>query len=105
VDVRAGGSGFTGGKLQDASRGADHCPSVQTKLAAPVLGKLKSVICNCEPDAAPGAAAWQSSGPTVQPRVCAAQAAGGGGLQEVLLAAAQTPALQAKLAVPVAGCT
>jgi hypothetical protein len=92
-----------GGTAQDAAAGALQLPLLQEKLALPVAGDTVSVAMAEAPEAVVASAAEQLCPPTVQLMLCAAQAGGGGTAQLALLGAPQTPALQLKLAVPVAG--
>ncbi len=99
------GQAAAGGAAHEAWLAALQVPLLQVKFAAPVKGRAASLAITGLPEAVSWTVAEQLLPATVQLSVCAAQAAGGGRLQEALLAAAHTPALQAKLAVPVAGCT
>jgi hypothetical protein len=99
--AQAGG----GGTAQLALLGAPQAPSLQLKRASPKVGPSVSLRVAAAPDTVAGAVAEQESAPTLQLKLCEAQAAGDGSAHVALFGLPQLPLLQLKLAVPVAGAT
>jgi hypothetical protein len=89
------------GAAQVALVAVPHAPLVQEKLAAPVVGAAASESIALAPEALANTLALQVLPPAVQLREPAAQPAGAAHV--ALVAAPQTPLLQAKLAAPVVG--